>query len=203
MKNTHKSTTAWHAEFESMLPAIQRNAQIAFRHLNPDAREEAVQETICKACQAYARLIEQGKAEVAFPSVLAKFAIRQTKEGRKVGGSLNCHDVLSDYCRHKQNLTIERLDQPSSTQQTWSTILVEDKHTGLAETAITRIDFAAWLYQLPARLQSIAQFLATGETTAAAAKRFDVSRGRISQLRRELAQNWHYFQAEEPTLAGL
>ena len=38
--------------------------------------------------------------------------------------------------------------------------------------------------------------LATGETTKKAAKRFRVTPGRISQLRRELQQNWQDFQGE-------
>jgi hypothetical protein len=40
----------------------------------------------------------------------------------------------------------------------------------------------------------IASWLAMGETTKKAAKRFRVSPGRISQLRRELQQDWDDFQ---------
>ena len=38
------STDAWHAAFLEIPPAIQRQAQVAFRHLDREAREEAVQE---------------------------------------------------------------------------------------------------------------------------------------------------------------
>ena len=92
-----KSPPAWHAAFEAMLPIIENEARIAFRHLDPEAREEAVQETVCNACQAYARLFELDKTDVAYPRVLARFGISQTRAGRKVGGKLNCHDVLSPY----------------------------------------------------------------------------------------------------------
>jgi hypothetical protein len=54
---------------------------------------------------------------------------------------------------------------------------------------------------LPHRLRKIATFLANGETTTAAAKRFGVSLGRISQIRKELFLAWHSFQGEEPALA--
>ena len=74
-------------------------------------------------------------------------------------------------------------------------------HAGPAETAIVRIDFSTWLQLLPRRLRKIATFLANGETTTAAAKRFRVSQGRISQIRKELFLAWHRFQGEEPTLA--
>jgi hypothetical protein len=51
-----KPVPGWHADFEAMIPTIERNAKIAFRYLDLEAREEAVQETVCNACQAYVRL---------------------------------------------------------------------------------------------------------------------------------------------------
>ena len=80
-------------------------------------------------------------------------------------------------------------------------VLVEDRRAGPADTAVVRIDFAAWLQLLPRRLRNIATFLANGETTTTAAKRFRVSAGRVSQLRRELFLAWHRFQGDQPALA--
>ena len=142
-------------------------------------REEAIQETVCNACQAYARLVELGKTDVAFPTALAKFGVRQTREGRKVGGKLNCRDVSSNYCQQKKDLLVERLDRYDSEEQAWEEVLIEDKRSGPAATAAIRIDFGAWLQLLPRRLRKVATFLANGETTTAAAKRFRVSPGRI------------------------
>ena len=70
-----KSPPAWHADFEAMIPTIENHAKIAFRHLDPEAREEAVQETLCNACQAYVRLVELGKTDVAYASVLPQLAL--------------------------------------------------------------------------------------------------------------------------------
>jgi hypothetical protein len=196
-----KTPPAWHAAFEAMLPVIEAHAKMAFRHLDPDAREEAVQETACNACQAFARLCELGKTDVAFPSVLARFGVAQTREGRKVGSKLNCRDVSSDYSQQKKKLQVERLDHYDSDEQAWVEILVEDKHAGPAETAIIRIDFATWLRFLPRRLYKIAAFLAKGESTTSAAKRFRLSQGRISQIRKELFLAWHRFQGNDPSLA--
>ncbi len=207
MKKSQKSTRckksppAWHVEFEAMLPTIETHAKIAFRHLNSEAHEEAVQETVCNACQAYARLVELGKTDVAYASALARFGVYQTKAGRKVGGKLNCRDISSDYCQQKKNLLVERLDRFDSEEAAWAEILVEDKHAGPAETAIVRIDFSTWLQLLPRRLRKIATFLANGETTGAAAKRFRLSQARISQIRKELFLAWHRFQGDEPVMA--
>jgi hypothetical protein len=196
-----KYPPVWHAAFEAMLPIIENHAKIAFRHLDPEAREEAVQETVCNACQAYARLVELGKTDVAYPGVLARLGVSQTRAGRKVAGKLNCRDVLSPYCQRKKNLVVERLHHHDSEEDSWAEILVEDKHAGPAETAIIRVDFAAWLQCLPRRLRKVATFLAKGETTTAAAKRFHLSQGRISQIRRELFLAWHHFQGDESLLA--
>jgi hypothetical protein len=195
-----KSPPAWHAAFEAMLPVIESHAKVAFRHLDRDARAEAVQEVVCNCCQAYARLVELGKTDVAFPSVLARFGISQVKEGRKVGGRRNCRNVLSEYCQRRKNFVLERLDHYDSTERAWTDILVEDRHAGPAETAVIRIDFAAWLQFLPRRLRKIANFLSNGETTSAAARRFRVSKGRISQIRKELFLAWHRFQGEDSAL---
>ena len=109
--------------------------------------------------------------------------------------------MSSEYCQRQKNLILERLDKYDNEEDAWQEVLVEDKHTGPAETAIVRVDFAAWLQFLPRRLRKIATFLANGETTTAAAKRFRVSQGRISQIRKELFFTWHRFQGEEPALA--
>ena len=90
---------AWYTGFVKILPAIARYAKIAFRHLRPEAREEAVQEAICNACCAFARLAELSKLDLAYPTVLARFAVAQVRDGRKVGCKLNVRDVLSLYPR--------------------------------------------------------------------------------------------------------
>jgi hypothetical protein len=141
-----------------------------------------------------------GKTDLAYASALARFGVAQTIDGRKVGGRLNVHDVSSVYCQHEKGITVEQLDKFDREEEAWQEVLVEDKHAGPAETAIVRIDFAAWLQSLPRRMRKIATFLSGGETTTAAAKRFRLSLGRISQLRKELYLAWHRFQGEEPAL---
>ena len=195
-----RSPVAWHEGFLAMMPAIQRHAKIAFRHLGADAREEMIQAVVCNCCRAYARLAELNKTDLAYPSVLARFGVAQTKEGRRVGAKLNCRDILSSYCQRKKKLTVERLDQYDSEEECWAEAIVEDHTAGPADTAATRIDFSAWLQILPRRLRKIATFLASGQTTSAASRRFRLSAGRISQIRRELFKAWHAFQGDEPAL---
>jgi hypothetical protein len=133
------------------------------------------------------------KADVAYPTVLARYGIAQFRAGRRVGASQNINDVLSRYCQHRKNVLVERLDRYDGTEDAWCEICVEDRHAGLADVAATKLDFSAWLRSLPRRPRRIAKTLATGETTGATARRFGVSEGRISQLRRELADSWRVF----------
>ena len=189
----------WRPAFLAMLPVIETHARCTFRRLDPEAREEAVQEVIANACCAFARLAQRGKIALAYPTVLARYGVAQVKDGRKVGGHLNVRDVSSAYAQRRKGIVVERLDHFDDEENAWREMLLEDRNTGPAEVAATRLDFAAWLWILPGRLRRIAQTLATGETTTATAKRFNVSPGRISQLRKELFRVWQTFQGE---LAG-
>ena len=76
----------WHKAFLALLPAILKHAKFAFASLKPEARAEAVQEVVANACQAYARLVELGKTDIAYATALARYGVKQTRDHRKVGG---------------------------------------------------------------------------------------------------------------------
>ena len=54
----------WHAQFLSMLPTIRDHAAATFKHLNFEAREEAIQEAIANAVVVYARLVQLKKVDL-------------------------------------------------------------------------------------------------------------------------------------------
>ena len=181
---------AWHAGFLAMLPAIRRQLRAAFRGLDPEARDEAVQEGICNALAAYVRLFARGKVDQAYPTPLATYAARQIRGGRKVGGKLNVRDVSSPYCRRLKHVILERLDKWDREEEAWMEIVVEDRHSSPADVVRVRLDFAAWLATLPRRNRKVALDLAVGHRTNDVARRYDLSDGRISQLRKELHLSW-------------
>ena len=82
-------------EFLPLLPSIRKSALFAFRRRRFEERSEAVAEVIASAYAAFVRLIERGKREVAFPTALVRFAIRQFHAGRRIGTSVNRHDLMS------------------------------------------------------------------------------------------------------------
>lgn len=181
----------WHRVFLSMLPKIVRHARIAFRHLRGQDYHDAIQETIANAFVAFKALVSRGKMSLAYPTVLAKYATAQIKDGRRVGSSLNVQEILSPYAQKAKRFKVERLDKhDQDDENAWCEILIEDRHAGPAQTACTRIDFESWLASLPCRHRRIAQYLSLGHRTADASRKFKVSAGRVSQIRKELSRSW-------------
>jgi DNA-directed RNA polymerase specialized sigma subunit len=181
-----------------MIPAITIYARKAFSYLTPEARAEAVAEVLANACQAFARLVQLRKTDLAYASVLARYGVQQTRDHRKVGNRLNIRDVQSSYCQARKGIRVERLDKYVPHEDAWEEVVVEDRTAGPADVVRTKLDFSDWLASLNNRQRRVALYLANGETTKDAAERFKLSAGRISQLRRELSENWKRFVGDEP-----
>jgi hypothetical protein len=193
--STTESSGRWQDRFACLLPSITRQARYYFKHLSAEAAEEVVQETVATAFVAYARLVKLGKEGSTSAGPLARFAVRRTRSGRTIAGSVNVNDVTSQWCQCRRGIRRESLDQPAEHAE-WREIVVEDRRATPAEIAITRIDFEAWLCSLSHRMREIAEALATGEGTKQVARRFGLTDGRISQLRRELHRSWDLLQEE-------
>ncbi len=187
---------AWHRPFLAMIPTIHRKARFAFRKARPELQQDLITEVIANAMLAYVRLMELGKQDLAFASALGRFAVAQVRVGRRVGSRLRVGDVMSQYAQRQKDFRVERLDQFDDEENCWQQLVVEDKRATPADVAAVRIDFASWLRLLPRRRRKIALALAGGETTKTAAKKFEVSPARISQLRLWLKESWLRFQGE-------
>ena len=187
---------AWHKQYLAMLPAILRHARMAFRHLDRESRAEAMQEVIANTFLAFARLVELGKSDLAYAHPLAGYAVAQFRAGRRVGCRFNVRDVLNPGCQRLKRVKVERLDRYHRPDQKWLEAVVEDHRTSPADQAAFRIDFPEWLGLLSTRNRKIAEALAAGESTGKVARRFSLSNGRISQLRRELEHSWRSFHGE-------
>ena len=187
---------AWHQRFLAHLPKIRSHAAIVFRDLKPEARQEAIQEVIANALVAYARLVERNSTHLAFPTVLAGYAAAQFREGRRVGTKANCKDVCSPIVQKQRTIYVERLDHYDEETQEWQESVVEDHRTPVPDQAAFRIDFPAWLKSYPKRDRRIAEALLRGESTNEVARKFKISPGRISQLRKEFHHSWEIYRGE-------
>ena len=200
----------WHKVFLAMLPAIVKHARFAFRDVRGQDRQDLVQEVIANALVAFVALVRRGKMSIAYPSVLSKYAVRQIKDGRRVGSSLNAKEVLSPYAQRLKGFKVESIDKYDRVNECWydpedccHELLAESRNATPADLAASRIDFSEWLASLPCRHRRIARFLSVGNKTSDAARKFKVSAGRISQVRKELAENWRRFVGDDDPGAAL
>jgi len=191
---------AWHAKFLEMLPVIRRLAWFSFRSLKPEARHDAVQEVVANCLVAFVRLVQLRKVDLAYPTPLARYAIARVRQGRRVGTGPQVRDLLSNYAQMKNRFTVESLDHFDPVANEWREVLAEDRRATPADIAAIRIDFENWLWTLSRQRRRIATTLAGGESTSIVARRFRISPGRVSQIRRELHNKWNAFHGE-PVLA--
>ena len=102
--NNEQNETTWQSSFVAMLPEIQQKLRLAFCRLDPEAREDAIEEGVVHSLLAYVRLVEQGRADVATPSSLAWYSSRHVKRGRPTSGKMNGKEPLSRYGQFRTRL---------------------------------------------------------------------------------------------------
>jgi hypothetical protein len=188
--NNERNETTWQSSFVAMLPEIQQKLHLAFCRLDPEAREDAIEECVVHSLLAYIRLHKQGRAEAATPSSLAWYSSRHVKRGRPAAGRMNGKEPLSRYGQISNDIEVEL--QPGN----WIDAIVQDKRAPVADQVAAKMDVGAWFATLTQRMKQIAKDLAFGCSTSEVARKHGVTPGRISQLRRSLEDSWAAFQQE-------
>jgi DNA-binding NarL/FixJ family response regulator len=131
--------------------------------------------------------------------VLAQYGIKQTRDNRVTGGKLNIRDVMSKYCQDRKGVVVERIDKFNERDDCWEeAVVVDTRNAPVPSVVAFRVDFRNWLRSLSPRDRRIAKYLSLGNRTQDVARKFSVSAGRVSQLRRELAKSWGAFVGEPP-----
>ena len=189
-------TPRWHRQYLEMLPTIRNYARGAFGHLNPELSEELIQETIANTAVAFVRMFQQGKADRAFPTVLAHYAIAQIRDGRQISAHLRIGEVLSLYAQRKKGFVVDRLDRRKVGTNKWREAVVEDRRTSVPDQAAFKIDFPIWLKRLGRQKRRIAEALAMGNSPSCVADRFKLSRCKVSLLRGEFYRSWQEYHGE-------
>ena len=187
------STESWQGEFMKTLPRIKRQARAAFISMDAEAREDVVSEVVANAMCAYKRLHERGELERAFISALTRYAIAQFHDGRRVGSPQFAGDVYSAQAKRRGNYEMVHLGTPGKRVSEWMECLQDNRITPVPDQVAFRIDFPEWLNSQAPRDKQIAERLSLGFSTADVAAEFELSRGRVSQLRRKLSESWYEF----------
>ena len=135
------------AKFLAMLPAIEARAQVAFGGFPPEVQEDAVSEVVARCYLDYIRLVERGKEHLAFPTVLAMYAVRQYADGRRVGSKANKNDISSPASKRRRGYQLCHLGTPAEQNAGgWQEMLVETRQAGPADTSgqPARLPCLAW-----------------------------------------------------------
>jgi hypothetical protein len=183
------------ARFLALVPRIESHARIYFRGLRcAHAREEAVAETVALAWQWFRRLVERGKDAAMFVGGFAFLAALTVKSGRRLCGQEPARDVLSPLAQRRHSFTVAKLPDGATLAGTPAEEALHDNtRTPPPEQAAFRLDFPRWLGTRTDRECRLVADLMVGERTGDLARKYGVSPGRISQLRREFAQDWRRF----------
>jgi len=186
---------AWQNGFVRLLPQIEHLLGFAFRRLDPERKEEAIQRAVVLAMLSFVRLHQRGRAACASASTLTWYAALQVKRGRPAGIRMNSNDPLSSYAQLRRGI-LARLQTYEPSSETWIDAIVQDRRAPIPDVVAIRLDVLAWLATLGRRARQMAADLARGCTTSEVALKYRVSRGRISQIRRELEDSWNDFQRD-------
>lgn len=81
--STSTSTNSIGDHFLVILPTLQTQFRIAFRHFGPEQQDDALHEAVASAFAAFVRLWERGRPEAALPCPLARYAVRHWFAGRR------------------------------------------------------------------------------------------------------------------------
>jgi hypothetical protein len=173
-------------QFVSRLPELEDLAAGHFHYLDPDAREEAVQNSVVLAYRCWRRLVERGRdADGLLKSVLW-WACKHTRQGRQAGGRARAKPrCVLDYARRrKRGVVIQRgIDLNYFIGQSAS----------VPEIVAFRLDTPSFLGTLSERDQQIARDLATGTGTKEVAEKYGVTPAAISQFRTRFRRKYDAF----------
>lgn len=194
--------------FLALLPRIERHARIYFRHVTcPVQKADCLAETVALCWKWFLRLAERGKDARPFVTVLAAFATRAVRSGRRLCGQMKAQDVLNPIAQQRHGFRVESL--PISTRVEWERLygivggqrltdsveerLHDNTQTPIPDQVAFRIDFPSWLTTRTERDRRLIERMGLGERTNHLSHQFSISPGRVSQLRREFHDDWNRF----------
>lgn len=193
-------------EFEELLPRITMYLRSVFRFTRCESqRNDFIAEGVALCWKWFCRLKQQGKEPATFTTTLARYAARAVRSGRTLCGQQKSRDVLSLTAKIQYGVSVmqfaARLPHAHQERPTpipddtlvYAEQVEDDSLTPVPEQAAFRIDWPVFLGTLTPRDRNIAAFLALGHQATEAAREFDLSLPRISQVRKDWQRRWCEF----------
>ncbi len=199
LPNPTPATEALHARFLAILPRIELHARIFFRHVKcPHKQADLIAESIDFCWKWFRELAQRGKDATRFPLTLAVLAARHVKNGRRLCGKERSGDVMSALAQLTHGFLVQSLPRYDTSDRDNEAIdaLRDNTRTPPPEQAAFRLDFPAWRLTRTERDRRVIDELMRGERTKDVCRKFGLTAGRISQLRREFQADWTRFCGE-------
>jgi hypothetical protein len=158
-----------HAAFLSIVPRIELHGQVAFRGvLCPHRRANCISEMVALCWLWFLRLVQRGEERRHGFQVMALPHSATSYDRLGAVGGQRKHDVLKE-------------------------LLHDNGQTPVPDQVAFRLDFPAWRRTHARRTRRLMDGMILGERTGDLARKFGLSPGRISQLRRALHNDWRRF----------
>jgi hypothetical protein len=180
--------------FLRLLPRIELHARVYFRHLKcPHRKAEAIAEVVALSWKWFLRLAEKGKDAGQFPTALASFAARAVKSGRRLCGQERAREAMSSQAQQRHHFMVGKLPDFSTLRENpLAEALAENTVSPVPDQVAFRVDFPRWR-RSRSRDRRVIDALMAGGRTLDVARHFNISPGRVSQLRRVFAADWERF----------
>jgi hypothetical protein len=210
------STDHLQTRFLTLLPRIENCARFHFRGRRcASGKADAIAETVALCWKWFCRLAQGGKDMAAFLPTLVSFAARSVKTGRRLCGQERARDVLSFRAQQRGDFTVESLpltparsrhvleDTLNSRDELdgYADRLRDNTQTPVPDQAAFRIDWPRFFKTLSSRDRRLAGFLSLVNSALAAARKFGLSPGRVTQLRQKWCRDWRALEDEDSSTA--
>jgi len=189
---------ALQSDFLTIVPRIERHGRVYFRHLRcPDQKEDVIREMIALSWSWFVRLAERDKDATQFPSVLASYAARAVKSGRRLCRQEKAKDALSPRAQTRHSFVVCPLPNRSTLEgNIFDEALRDNTQTEVPDQVAFRLDFPVWRAMYAERDRRLIDDLMAGERTFDLARAYGISPARISQKRREFHRAWQQFHGD-------
>jgi hypothetical protein len=201
--NTAFTANEAHLAFDVALGRIDAVLRHHFRAWPRARRQDAIDDARAYTWLAWAGLLARGKDPVQVGVVaIALNACRAVRNGRSVGSARSvgrgAMDIHHPKVRHATGLRVVSLEElGGGSPGRWQDWLTASDRYSPADEAAIRIDFDAWLAQLPTNRRRVAELLAQGLGTGEVARRIGVTSSAVSPARDWLARSWGRFQGQD------
>jgi hypothetical protein len=172
------------ARFEERFPELQSKAKAYFDDYRPEAKDEAVANSLFLAWHHFVSLVKRGKADDALLTSAFYYSCRQIRSGRmmKTVKASKFRDLF-DHERRNGHAIVCGLNLDAFVSE----------RDSIPDVVSFRIDVPAWLNSLTEHQRKRAMELAEGSTTKELAERWHVSPADVSLYRRQLNESYERF----------